>query len=192
MKLATIFAPVLAASMLATGTLGSVALADTTSTRTTAAPAPVATDHTFQRAIDAFRDVLDRMVDNGVITKSQRDAMVDAAVKADWDGFSVERLGDILAPLVANGTITARQRDLVPDAVRHADKVSFRLAATLDRMRDQGILSRDQRDAIVTALHKADWDGFSVERLGDILAGLVKHGVIIGRERTMILDGVHR
>jgi len=189
MKLAKLFAPLLAATMLGTGALGSVAFADTTPTT---APAPVVTDHTFQRAIDALRDVLDRMVDNGVMTTTQRDAVVDAAKAADWDGFSVERLGDIIAPLVANGTITARQRDLILDGVRRSDKVTFRLAVTLDRMTDQGILSRDQRDAIVAALHRADWDGFSIERLGDILAGLVKHGVLTARERGLILDGVRR
>jgi hypothetical protein len=68
----------------------------------------------------------------------------------------------------------------------------LRFAATLDRMSDQGILSRDQRDAIVAALHKADWDGFSIERLGDVLAHLVKDGAITARERAMILDGVRR
>ena len=189
MTLAKVFAPILAATMLGTGALGTVAFADTTPTT---APAPVATDHTFQRAIDALRDVLDRMVDNGLMTATQRDAVADAAKAADWDGFSVERLGDIIAPLVANGTITARQRDLILDAVRRSDTLTFRLAATLDRLTDRGILSRDQRDAIVGALHRSDWDGFSIERLSDILAGLVKSGVITARERGMILDGVRR
>jgi len=189
MLLAKVLAPVLAITMLGTGALGTVALADSGSTT---APTPVAADHTFQRAIDALRDVLDRMVDNGVITATQRDAVVDTARRADWDGFSVERLGEIIAPLVANGTITARQRDLILDAVRRSDKVTFRLATTLDRLTDNGILSRDQHDEIVAALHKADWDGFSIERLGDILAGLVKNGVLTARERELILDGVRR
>ena len=187
--LAKVLAPMLALTMLGTGAFGTVALADSGSTT---APTPVATDHTYQRAIDALRDVLDRMVDHGVMTAAQRDAVVDAARAADWDGFSVERLGDIIAPLVANGTITARQRDAILDAVRRSDRVTFRLAATLDRLTDQGILSRGQRDAIVAALHKADWDGFSIERLGDILAGLVKSGVLTAHERDLILDGVRR
>ena len=189
MKLARIFAPLLAAIVFATGAFGSVAYADTTPT---ASPAPVATDHTYQRAIDGLRDVLDRMVDHGAITTTQRDAVVDAAKAADWDGFSVERLGDILTPLVANGTITPWQRDAILDGVRRSDRITFRLAVTLDRMGDQGILSRDQRDAIVAALHRADWDGFSVERLGDILTGLLRNGTITERERAMILDGVRR
>ncbi len=190
MKLAKLIAPVLAATVLATGAFGTVALADTTTPTT--APVPVATDHTYQRAINALRDVLTRMVDNGVITAMQRDAVVEAAKAADWDGFSVDRLGDILVPLVANGTISARQRDLILDGVRRSDRVTFRLAVTLDRMTDQGILSRDQRSSIVAALHTADWDGFSIERLGDILARLVTNGTIIARERAMILDGVRR
>jgi len=188
--LAKVFAPILAISILGTGAFGSAALADSTSTTPTTAPAPVATDHTYQRAIDALRDVLDRMVDQGIITFTQRDAVIDAARTAGWDGFSVERLGDILTPLVANGTITGRQRDQILDAVRHSDKVVFKLATTLDRMTDQGILSRNQREAIVAALHKADWDGFSIERLGDVLAGLVKSGVLTSHERDLILDGV--
>ena len=189
MKLAKLFAPMLAASVLATGAFGTVAFADTTPTT---APVPVAVDHTFQRAIDALRDVLNRMVDNGVLTTAQRDVVVDAAKTADWDGFSVERLGDILTPLVVNGTISARQRDTILDGVRRSDRLTFRLAVTLDRMTDQGILSRDQHEAIVAALHTADWDGFSIERLGDILAGLVRDGAITVRERAMILDGVRR
>ncbi|HEV2249707.1 MAG TPA: hypothetical protein VGT60_04290 [Candidatus Limnocylindria bacterium] len=189
MKLATVIAPALALAMLGTGPFGSVAFADTGSTT---APAPVATDHTFQRAIDAFRDVLDRMVDAHVLTPEQREAVVAAAVQAGWDGFSVERLGDILVPLVANGTISAAQRDAILDGVRRSDRVTFRLAVTLDRLGDRGLLSRDQRDAIVTALHRSDWDGFSIERLGDILTGLVKDGAITARERAMILDGVRR
>src|SRR5579859_8295119 len=76
MTLAKVFAPILAATMLGTGALGTVAFADTTPTT---AAAPVATDHTFQRAIDALRDVLDRMVDNGLMTATQRDAVADAA-----------------------------------------------------------------------------------------------------------------
>ena len=188
---AKLFAPALAVTMLG-GMFGTTALADSTPPSTTAAPTPVATDHTYQRAIDALRDVLGRMVDANVLTTSQRDAVVDAARTADWDGFSVERLGDILMPLVANGTISARQRDAILDGVRRSDRVTFRLAVTLDRMSDQGILSRDQRDAIVAALHQADWDGFSIERLGDILARLVANGTITARDRWVILDGVRR
>ena len=184
--LTKLFAPALALAMLGTG-LGNVVLADTTAP---ASPTPVASDHTAQRAIDALRTVLDRMVDQGVMSRDQREAIVDAARRADWDGYSVERLGDILAPLVANGVITARQRDAVLDGVRRSDHVSFRLATTLDRMVDHGILSRDQRGAIADALHKADWDGFSIERLGDILGGLVHNGTITGRQRDLILDGV--
>lgn len=191
MKLASILAPLLAATVFATGAFGSTANADTT-TPTTAAAAPVAVEHTVQRAIDAFRTVLDRMVDGKVISPAQRDAAIDAAVKADWDGFSVERLGDILRPLVANDTLTATQRDLILDAVRRSDQLRLRFARTLDRMTDHGLLSRDQRDAIVAALHTADWDGFSIERLGDILARLVKDGTLTARERDMLLDGTRR
>jgi hypothetical protein len=191
MKLVKLFAPMLAASLLGSGTLGTSAFANTTPTAA-AAPTPIATDHTVQRAIDALRDVLDRLVDAKVLSPGQREVVVTAAVTRDWDGFSVERLGDILSPLVANGTISARQRDAILDGVRRSDRVIFRLAVTLDRLSDQGILSRDQHDAIVAALHHADWDGFSIERLGDILTRLVTDGVITARERAMILDGVRR
>jgi hypothetical protein len=191
--LAKVLAPVLAMTILGSGAFGAAAQADSTSTTPPpAAPTPVVVDHTSQRAIDALRDVLDRMVDRGIITFTQRDAVIDAARTAGWDGFSVERLGDILTPLVANGTITARQREAILDAVRQSDTVTFRLAATLDRMTNQGILSRDQRAAIVAALHRSDWDGFSIERLGDILAGLVTSGVLTAHERDLILAGVRR
>ena len=188
---AKLFAPALAVTMLG-GMFGTVALADGTPPAPTTAPVPVAIDHTYQRAIDALRDVLDRLVDAQKLTPDQREAVVSAAKVADWDGFSVERLGDILKPLVANGTISARQRDAILDSVRRSDRDTFRLAVTLDQMSDQGILSRDQVSAIVSALHTADWDGFSIERLGDILARLVANGTITARDRWMILDGVRR
>ena len=189
--LTRLLAPTLAATILATGAFGGTAvLADSGTTTAPSAAAPA--DHTHQRAIDALRDTLDRMVDAGVLARAQADAVVDAAKRSDWDGFSVERLGDILAPLVANGVITAKQRDTILDAVRHSDRVTFRLAATLDSLRDRGILSRDQVDAIRDALHRADWDGFSIERLGDILGRLVHSGVLTARERDLILDGVRR
>lgn len=184
-----LFAPALAITMLS-GTFGTTALADSTPPSTVGTAPAVATDHTFQHAIDALRDVLDRLVDGAIITATQRDAVIDAARAGDWDGFSVERLGDLLTPLVTNGTLSATQRDRILDAVRRSDRLSFRLARTLDRMTDTGFLARDQRDAIVEALHKADWDGFSIERLGDVLGGLVQHGVITGRQRDRILDGV--
>ncbi len=168
------------------------AFADSTA-NTSPAPATttVPTDRQVNAAIDALRDVLTAMVDKGVMTVAQRDAVIDAARRADWDGFSIERLGDILAALVSRDVISARQRDAILDAVRHSRHVMFRVAAALETLTPR-VISFAQRDAIVDALHRADWDGFSIERLGDILQGLVDRGVITRAQRAAILDLVRR
>jgi hypothetical protein len=184
----------LAASILGMSLAAIPALADTTPTSSAAAPVAVAslpTDRQVNVAIDALRDVLNAMVDKGALRPEQRDAVVDAARRADWDGYSIERLGDILRPLVANDVVSARQRDMILDGVRHARNTVFRLAAALEVLTPR-VLSTAQRDAIVDALHRADWDGFSVERLGDILGGLVSNNVISGRQRAAILELVKR
>ena len=150
---ATLFAPALAVTMLG-GMFGTTALADST---TTTAPTPVATDHTYERAIDALRDVLGRMVDANVLSASQRDAVVDAARTADWDGFSVERLGDILMPLVANGTISARQRDAIVGAQHQADWDGFsieRLGDILARLVANGTITARDRWMIVDGVRR--------------------------------------
>jgi hypothetical protein len=184
----------LAASILGMSLAAVPALADTTTTPSTAAPTTATslpTDRQVNVAIDALRDVLNAMVDNGALRPEQRDAVVDAARRADWDGYSIERLGDILGELVSNNVISARQRDMILDGVRHARNTVFRLAAALEILTPR-VLSTAQRDAIVDALHRADWDGFSVERLGDILGGLVSKNVITARQRAAILDLVRR
>lgn len=189
-----VIATSLAASILGMSLAAIPALADTTPTPSAAAPVAVAslpTDRQVNVAIDALRDVLNAMVDKGALRPEQRDAVVDAARRADWDGYSIERLGDILRPLVANDVVSARQRDMILDGVRHARNTVFRLAAALEVLTPR-VLSTAQRDAIVDALHRADWDGFSVERLGDILGGLVSNTVITGRQRAAILDLVKR
>src|SRR5206468_10211322 len=101
-------------------------------------------------------------------------------------------LREILDTVVDNGVITGREADAIVDAVRHSDKVVFRLANVLDTLTDKGVLSRDQAAAIVAALHRADWDGFSIDRLGRILAELVRHGVISAAQREAIMDGMRR
>ncbi len=159
------------------------------------APAAVA-DKTHERvdgaALDAFRTALNDLVKDHKLTPAQRDAIMDAAKKADWDGFSVERLGDILGGLVSNGTITSAQRDAILDAVRHADRNYDRFVRVLDRLTRHGVISRDQKDAVMDAVKKADWDGFSVERLGDILGGLVSNGTLSAAQRDAIMDGFDR
>ena len=165
------------------------AFADTTTT----APVSVAppTDRQVNVAIDALRDVIGAMVDHGVMTPAQRDAVVAAARAADWDGYSIERLGDILGVLVRKDVISTRQRDAILDGVRHSRANLFRLAVVLDAL-TPAMLSHAQHDAIVDALHRADWDGFSIERLGDILKGLVDRNVVTARQRAAILDGMRR
>jgi len=192
--LAKILGTTLAATVFATAAGGSV-LADSRTTTGTPSTKPAATapaDRTNQRAIDALRDVLDRMVDEHKLTAKQSDAVIDAAKRADWDGFSVERLGDILMALVRHDVISIRDRDAILDAVRHSDRMTFRFVAVLDRLTANGTLSRDQNDAIRDTLHKADWDGFSIERLGDIIGGLVQTGVLSAAQRDAILDGMRR
>src|SRR5690242_1771433 len=163
-----ILAVSLAAAVLGTALVAVPAFADST----TSAPATTAvtppTDRQVNVAIDALRDVLDAMVDRSVMTPAQREGVVDAARAADWDGYSIERLGDILSVLVRKNVISARQRDAILDGVRHSRADLFRLAVVLDTL-TPAVLSRAQHDAIVDALHRADWDGFSIERLGDIL-----------------------
>ena len=186
-----ILAVSLAAAVLGTALVAGPAFADsTTSAPATAAVTPP-TDRQVSVAIDALRDVLDTMVDHSALTTAQRDAVVDAARAADWDGYSIERLGDILGALVRRDVISARQRDAILDGVRHSRANLFRLAVVLDTL-TPAVLSRAQHDAIVDALHRADWDGFSVERLGDILHGLVARNVITARQRAAILDGMRR
>ena len=184
-----ILAVSLAAAVFGTALVAIPAFADTTST----APVTIAppTDRQVNVAIDALRDVLDAMVDRSVMTLAQRDAVVDAVRTADWDGYSIERLGDILGVLVRRDVISARQRDTILDGVRHSRANIFRLAVVLDTL-TPAVLSRAQHDAIVDALHRADWDGFSIERLGDILGGLVDRNVITARQRAAILDGMRR
>ena len=181
----------LAAAVLGTALVAVPAFADSTTTApaTTAITPP--TDRQVNVAIDALRDVLDAMVDRSVMTPAQRDAVVDAARAADWDGYSIERLGDILSVLVREDVISARQRDAILDGVRHSRANLFRLAVVLDTL-TPAVLSHAQHDAIVDALHRADWDGFSIERLGDILQGLVDRNVITARQRAAILDGMRR
>ncbi len=181
----------LAATVLGTGLLAGTVFADSTPASSTAPAVTAPTDHQNKIAIDALRDVLSTMVSRGVLTATQRDAIVDAARRADWDGYSIERLGDILSVLVPK-TISAAERDAVLAAVRRSDHVLFRFAEVLDRLTDRGVLSRDQHDAIIDALHRADWDGFSIERLGDILGGLVQRGVINRAQRDVILAGMRR
>src|SRR5690349_14635083 len=148
----------LAAAVLGTALIGGgTALADTS----TNAPVPQATrDRVDRAALDALHAVLDRMVDDGRMTAAQRDAVADAVKRADWDGFSIERLSDILGGLQRRGVITKAQRDVIVDAVAHADRNIDRLVRVLDRLTAGGLLSRDQRDAVIDAAHRADWDGF--------------------------------
>jgi len=188
----------LAAAMFGMSLAAIPAFADSTvssssSSATTPAPATtsVPTDRQVNAAIDALRDVLNAMVTKDAITTAQRDAVIDAARRADWDGYSIERLGDVLAVLVSKDVISAHQRDAILDAVRHSRTMIFRLAAALEKLTPR-VLSTSQRDAIVDALHRADWDGFSVERLGDILQGLVDRGVITKTQRAAVLDVVRR
>ncbi len=159
----------------------------------TASPATVAapTDRQLNVAVDALRDVLNAMVDHDAMTPARRAAVIVAVRRADWDGYSIVRLGDILDPLVARGVITAGQRAAILDGVRHSRRNVFRLAAVLDTL-TPSVLSPAQRDAIVDALHRADWDGFSIARLGDILQKLVDHGTITAAQRAAILDGMRR
>jgi len=179
-----ITARALAGLMLGSALFASPVFADTTSaTATVAAP----TDRQLNVAIDALRDVLDAMVDRGVMRPEQREVVLVVVRAADWDGYSIERLGDILTPLVRTNVISPTQRDAILDGVRHSRNTVFRLARVLDELTPR-VLSRAQRDAIVDALHRADWDGFSIERLGDILQGLVDHGVITARQRAAILE----
>jgi hypothetical protein len=189
---AKVLGTTLAGTVFATAAIGgSAGFADTTPATATA-PAVAAADHTNRHAIDALHDVLDRMARDGVMTLRQRDAVVDAVRKADWDGYSVERLGDILGVLVKGDVISARQRDAITGGVARSDKVLFRFAVVLDRLTDNGTISRDQNDAIRDALRKADWDGFSIDRLGRILADLVRHGAISAVQRDAIMDGMRR
>lgn len=149
------------------------------------------TDHQVNVAIDALRDVLNAMVDRGVMTPAQREAVVTAARLADWDGYSIQRLGRILDPLVSSNVISAKQRDAILFGVRHSRRNVLRLAVVLDTL-TPSVLSPAQHDAIVDALHRADWDGFSILRLGDILQKLVDHGVITAAQRFAVLDGMRR
>ncbi len=184
----------LAAAVLGMTLAAIPAFADTAPTPATATPTTATTlptDRQVSVAIDALRDVLNAMVDKGALRPEQRDAVIDAARRADWDGYSIERLGDILGVLVSKNVISLRQRDAILDGVRHARNTVFRLAAALETLTPR-VLSYAQRDAIVDALHRADWDGFSVERLGDILQGLVSKSVITARQRAAILDLVKR
>src|SRR2546428_12387932 len=170
---------------------GAVSAASPPAASTTpAATAPA--DHTNRVAVDALRDVLDRMVREGILTERQRDAAVDAVRNADWDGYSLRRLREILDTVVDKGVITGREADAIVDAVRHSDKVVFRLANVLDTLTDKGVLSRDQTAAIVAALHRADWDGFSIDRLGRILPQLLRHGGISAPQREASMDGMRR
>lgn len=184
----------LAAATLGMALLAVPAFADTTTQpATVAAPTTVAppTDRQVNVAINALRDVLNAMVGRSVLTAAQRDAVVDAARRADWDGYSTLRLGDILGALVRGDVITARQRDAILDGVRHSRITIFRLARTLEDLTPR-VLSFSQRDVIVDALHRADWDGFSTLRLGDILQALVDEGAITARQRAAVLDGMKR
>lgn len=184
----------LAASVFGMTLAAAPVFADSASSTPTTAPVTVAppTDRQLNVAIDALHDVLNVMVDRGAMRPEQRADVLATARAADWDGYSIERLGDILQPLVARDVITAAQRDAILDGVRHSRANIFRLAVVLDRMSDQGQLTAAQHDAIVDALHHADWDGFSVERLGDILQRLVNAKVITPAQRAAILDGMRR
>jgi hypothetical protein len=184
----------LAAAVLGTSLAAIPAFADTTPTPSGTTPmtaTSLPTDRQVSVAIDALRDVLNAMLDKKVLRPAQRDAVIEAARRADWDGYSIERLGDILGVLVSKSVISARQRDAIQAGVRYSRHMVFRLAAALETLTPR-VLSYAQRDAIVDALHRADWDGFSVERLGDILQGLVDKNVITARQRAAILELVKR
>ncbi len=181
----------LAVAVLGMALAAAPAFADSGTSADTPSPVTPPTDHQVNVAIDALRDVLNAMVDRGAMTPAQREAVVAAARLADWDGYSIERLGKILDPLVSNRVISARQRDVILYGVRYSRRNVFRLAAVLDTL-TPSVLSPAQRDAIVDTLHRADWDGFSTLRLGDILQKLVDRGVITAAQRFAILDGMRR
>ncbi len=69
--------------------------------------------NTVFRLAAALEDLTPR-----VISTAQRDAIVDALHRADWDGFSMDRLSAILAALVDKGVITSHQRDAILDDMR--------------------------------------------------------------------------
>lgn len=191
----TFFAKILGSTLAAT-VLGTALVGGGTAFAASSAPShPAAAqdgsgDRVDRAALDAFRQVVDGMVADHTMTAEQRHDVFGAARRADWDGFSVDRLGDILGDLLAKGKITQAQRDAILDAVAHADRNVERLNAVLDRLVDRGVLSRDQRDAVIDACHRSDWDGFSIERIGDILGGLVQRGVLSATQRDAIMDGM--
>lgn len=192
--IAKILGGTLAATVMSTALIsgGSAFAAGTNQATAPVVRSDEAHDKVHYAALDAFRQTLNDLVKDGKLTTLQRDAIMDAVKKADWDGFSVERLGDILGGLVKNDVITAAQRDAILDAVSHADHRYDRFVRVLDRLADHGVISRGQKDAIVDAVKKADWDGFSIERLGDILGGLVQNGTLSAAQRDAIMDGMGR
>src|SRR5207244_9206420 len=91
----------LAGTVFATAAFGGGAVfADSTPAASTTPAATAPADHTNRVAVDALRDVLNRMVRDGILTDRQRDVVVDAVWKADWDGYSLRRLREILDTVV--------------------------------------------------------------------------------------------
>jgi len=152
--LRTLVAATLAVAVFGT-TLATPALAESTAPTTATPP----TERQLEVAIDALHEVLGAMVQRGLMRPLQRDVVLATVRAADWDGYSIERLGSILEPLVDRGVIGARQRDAILYGVRHARNTVLRLAVVLDTL-TPSVLRYAQRDAVVDALHRADWDGF--------------------------------
>src|SRR5438445_472404 len=114
---AKILGTTLAGTVFATAAFGGGAVfADSTPAVSTTPAATAPADHTNRVAVDALRDVLNRMVRDGILTDRQRDVVVDAVRKADWDGYSLRRLREILDTVVDNGVITGREADAIVDA----------------------------------------------------------------------------
>src|SRR5439155_20345910 len=116
---AKILGTTLAGTVFATAAFGGGAVfADSTPVASTTPAATAPADHTNRVAVDALRDVLNRMVRDGILTDRQRDVVVDAVWKADWDGYSLRRISEILDTVVFHSVITCRVADAMVVAVR--------------------------------------------------------------------------
>ena len=109
--------------------------------------------------------------------------IIGAALAAAVLGTALMGSGTVLADTSTN-TVPQAAHDRVDRSALDA------LRTVLDRMVDDGRMTPGQRDAVADAVRRADWDGFGVARLNEILGALEHRGTITRAQRDAIVDAV--
>lgn len=135
-------------------------------------------------------DTLDGLVDSGVITGDQRDAVAAALEKAFKNrppmppGMPPE-LEETLSGLVEEGTLTDAQADAVLSALQESigtpGEISESAQSVLDALIEAGTVTGDEADAVAEALFTVHFPGDD-GKPADPLEALVEAGTLTGEQ----------